>query len=786
MSTKPYKRENLANVVLENTREYAKEVALRRSIPYVSDGLKPVARALAYVLYQESGKLKSDRYVKSQDACATVIGKYHPHNLDSVYETVVKMSGDKGSIFESGSTMSLKVMDSYTAPRYTAIRLSKLGRELFTTLHLCEMEPSEIGYDMPKQLLARFPYQLFTYNVNIGVGTSNQQLPLNPKEVINALTEMVRKKIEGKEITTDELMNHIKGPDLHEKSTIFMSKESLSHLIEMGVGHAIEVCDIEVIESSRNTFIHIKELPYRETSPNLTTSILHKSISYHDNNQDVGDMGKISGISDEVGAVIDQSSEEDIRIVIKLDKKFTVEHLLNELYTKTSLKRSHSIKYIMVDETGNEISLYSIRDLLNMSIDVNKMYFKNVYETKLAELERQFEINTVLEKVTRPEHTEFVGKAVFKKEKVKLLLEREGLDLTAYEITEILFKNSSMLKRLSDRDIILKELEDYKDKKKEILERLTEESIMKDILDYCENTLKPIVEDLDRSSEVVYTELSKATPKPRIIEIPDEKIVYTTENGLICSLDDNGEGHEELLDKANNIYYAKDNDFITIVTEISHFKIPVKDIPSSEVPISSFGVSLHQNSGQRILGAFLQTAEPDQNMIWYFINNYGCIKTVKESVLYSKTKSTKSTQIEDDENIVEISRCAEENSKETLILLVTRKGFVKLVLSSIFQPKNRESRYNKAMNLEEGDEVIYVQFVSNTFDKLKAELELNNETNVSVEINREFIKPILNKGIRVIERGLEIVRCKTDVFEDLQKEEYAREYTENRYVNIFK
>lgn len=758
MATKFYKKENLANIVLENTSKYAMEIALNRAFPFFTDGLKPVARSLAYALYLESNKLKNNNWVKSQTACSIVIGRFHPHGDASVYNTAVKMEHDKGSIIETGSTMSLKTTDDTTAPRYTDIRLSPLGRELFSTIHLCDVVESEMGYEMPSNLMVRFPHQLFGYNMNIGVGIANSQLPLNPKEVIEALIRYTEDKIKGKETETEVLAEIIKGPDLYKKHTVYMSRKSLESLINNGIGHAIEVCEVETVENKG--IIHIKEIPYRDKVTTLINNIQEKSNNFIDKVQNIADFGKISGIKDKVGAIYDNgSTEDDIDIVIEVDtdRGYSIEHVLNQLYNKTGLKRSHSIKYIMVNPEDNKLQIYSIRDMFNYSIEVNKLYYRTKYEKELEDLIRQNELNIVLEKVTREEHRDFVGKAFFRKDKVELLLNREGLDLSKHEIKNILFENRSVLKNLSERDRVLKELEEFEPKKEAIEKRLTEKSILTDTLNYFKKTLMPIVEPMERDSKVVYSELSKVTPKPRKVEIPEERIVVVTNNNTVMSfLDQGGDLTEYIDENTKQVFRVSDNGYLVAVTETMHIPVKVSSLDDEEVSLQTF---LVDTKCKRVLNTFCLEKEPRKNLTWYFVNKSGGVKAVKEEILYSKS-TVKSTIIDDDEEIIDVY-CEKQNVNFNCMLIVTNKGFAKIYYIDLVKPKNKESRYIKTIKLEDDDFVVYTRILGEDFGKAEIEIELENGERKVVTVDSEFVKPILNKGVRITDKGEKIVSCQS-------------------------
>lgn len=753
--TSAYKVENLANIVLDNTYRYAKEVSLNRMVPYAKDGLKPVARALAYSLYLSSVK-SGNKLIKSQTACSDVIGKYHPHSMESVYETAVKLAHDRGSILESGSVLSSRVSDSYTAPRYSDIRLSPLGRELFTTIGLCEMVESDMGYTMPRVLWARFPYQLFTYYLNIGVGVSNCQIPFNPKEVIDAMVAMIDKRIAGEQMSTDEIMEYIKGPDLYRRSTIYMSRESLRHLIDVGTGSCIEVCDVEVYHNKGE--IHIRELPYRENSPDLQASIIEKSNNYHDKVKELGDMNKIKGIKDEVGAVEDKSSEDDIRIIVKVDmEKSSIEEVLNELYNKTNIKRSHIIKHIMVDDETDKLELYSVREIMENCIDVNIKHYKKIYSDELEGLRRQFEVNKVLEKVTRPEHTDFIGKAIYRKDKVEVLMGREGLGLSEYEIKEILFKNPSILRRLSDRDKVLEEIEEYNKKRDKILEKLKPENILRDVKRYYEDVLVPLVKDMDRYSEVVYSPLALVTPKPREVRLPEGKVVFIKSDGFIYSVYED-EGIDTEAGDIEKVLYLKEDEHVVIVTDKAHVKIPVRELSEDGAALQSLIVGI-PDAGERVVGVFPQFKKAEKGFVYYFVDNKGCVKAVREDVLYSSTKVTKGTEMDSDSYIVDTYRIREGDVSKSYLAVVTEKGYVKVIPFSLFNPKGRVSKYNRATLLGDDDKVVYTGAVYGDVCGVKVYIEDDIGGSREIVLDKEYIKPVYNKGCKVIDKGRCVSRC---------------------------
>ncbi|MRR12366.1 DNA topoisomerase 4 subunit A, partial [bacterium] len=324
--------------------EYSMSVIVARALPDVRDGLKPVHRRILYAMH-ESGLTPTRAYKKSAWTVGEVIGKYHPHGDTAVYDTMVRMAQDwamRAPLVDGHGNFGSVDGDSAAAMRYTESRLARPAMELLRDL---EKETVDFGpnYDEslqePLVLPARYPNLLVNGSAGIAVGMATNILPHNLTEVINATIAL----IDNPEITTEELMTHIPGPDFPTGGAI-MGREGIASAAETGRG-SIKVrgkAHVEQTSTGRMRII-ITEIPYALNKSKLVTKIAELVREK-----------KLPEISD----LRDESDRKGMRIVIELKTVAIPQVVLNKLYKHTPLETGMGIiQLALVDGVPRELSL---------------------------------------------------------------------------------------------------------------------------------------------------------------------------------------------------------------------------------------------------------------------------------------------------------------------------------------------------------------------------------------------------------------------------------------------
>ena len=337
--------------------DYAMSVIVSRALPDVRDGLKPVHRRIIYgmnelLLYPDKPYRKSARLV------GDVMGKFHPHGDSAIYYAVVRLAQDFSTRYPladgQGNFGSIDG-DGAAAMRYTEIRMTKLAQEMLkdidkdTVNFVPNFDESEME---PSVLPSKFPNLIVNGSSGIAVGMATNMAPHNLNETIDGVIAY----IDNKDITTDELMEHIKGPDFPTGGMI-MGKRAIKEAYETGRGKLSLRAVVEKEENKKRTALIVKELPYQ-----VNKSRLIKKIAEYVQEK------KLEGISD----LRDESDRNGMRIVIELKRDAIADVVLNNLYKYTQLQVTFGIINIaLVDGEPKELTLKDlIKHYFNHQVEI--------------------------------------------------------------------------------------------------------------------------------------------------------------------------------------------------------------------------------------------------------------------------------------------------------------------------------------------------------------------------------------------------------------------------------
>ncbi len=313
--------------------DYSMSVIVARAIPDVRDGLKPVHRRVLYTLYEE-GMTPDKKYQKSANAVGAVMGHYHPHGDSAIYDTMVRMAQDftyRHCLVDGHGNFGSIDGFGAAASRYTEARLAKISMELLRDLQKETVDFVD-NYDgqrkEPVVLPSRFPNILVNGNMGIAVGMATNIPPHNLGEVIDACVAY----IDNNDITVDELMHHVKGPDF-PTAGIILGNSGIRRAYECGRGTITIRGRAEIEEHHGKERIIITELPYQVNKKALITRI--------------GELVR-DKILDGISNLSDESALEGIKVVIEVKKEANANVVLNNLYKHTQLQTSYGINFLML------------------------------------------------------------------------------------------------------------------------------------------------------------------------------------------------------------------------------------------------------------------------------------------------------------------------------------------------------------------------------------------------------------------------------------------------------
>ena len=346
----------LEEVIGDRFGRYSKYIIQDRALPDVRDGLKPVQRRILYAMHID-GNTHDKNFRKAAKTVGNVIGNYHPHGETSIYDAMVRLSQDWKMRYEliemHGNNGSIDG-DPAAAMRYTETRLSKIASQLLLDIDKETVDFIENFDDTttePVVFPAKFPNLLVNGSTGISAGYATDIPPHNLTEVIDA----VIKRIDNPNITVDELLKVIKGPDF-PTGGIVQGLDGIKQAFKTGKGRVVlrGKATIEKLRGRREQII-IHEIPYDVNKANLVRKIDEIAIDR-----------KVEGISE----VRDETDRSGLRIVIELRQNADSQGILNYLYKHTDLQVSYH--YNMVAIVDQRPKLLSLPELLDAYIGHQK------------------------------------------------------------------------------------------------------------------------------------------------------------------------------------------------------------------------------------------------------------------------------------------------------------------------------------------------------------------------------------------------------------------------------
>jgi len=332
--------------------DYAMSVIVARALPDARDGLKPVHRRILYAMY-ENGFEWNKPYRKSARTVGDVIGKYHPHGDQSVYDAMVRMAQDfsmRVPLIDGQGNFGSVDGDMAAAMRYTESRLEKVAHSLLDDIDKDTVD-YQPNYDSserePKVLPAKFPNLLVNGAGGIAVGMATNIPPHNLGEVIDACIALINDPALG----IDDLLNIVPGPDF-PTGGIILGRQGIRAAYHLGRGSIVMrgKVNIETIRKDREAII-VSEIPYQVNKASMVERIAELVREK-----------KIEGISD----LRDESDRDGYRVVVELKRDVVPEVVLNQLYKFTPLQTNFGANIVALD--GGRPRVMNLKDLLTVFV----------------------------------------------------------------------------------------------------------------------------------------------------------------------------------------------------------------------------------------------------------------------------------------------------------------------------------------------------------------------------------------------------------------------------------
>ncbi|MCA9986015.1 MAG: DNA gyrase subunit A [Anaerolineales bacterium] len=416
---------------------YAMSVIVSRALPDARDGLKPVQRRILYAMH-DMGLLPTNQHRKSARVVGEVLGKYHPHGDQSVYDAMVRMAQDfslRYMLVDGQGNFGSIDGDGAAAMRYTEVRMQLVGRDMLLDIDKNTVDFGSNFDDSLKEPLvlpASIPNLLVNGSAGIAVGMATSIPPHNLGEVVDALDYMLTNWERLDEITVSDLMKFIEGPDFPTGGLVFRSREgkdgkemdALAAAYGSGRGKVMVRAKAHVEQLARNkSRIVITELPYQANKTNL----LNRIAELHRN-------GKLEGLTD----LRDESDRNGMRIILETTRTVDPRDTLAELFRLTPLQSTFSINLVaLVDD---EPRVLTLKQALRVYLDHRLEIVRRRAEYELDRARQRAHIleglikaldnlDAVIDTIRRSRNTETAQQNLMKQFKLSEIQARAILDM---------------------------------------------------------------------------------------------------------------------------------------------------------------------------------------------------------------------------------------------------------------------------------------------------------------------------------------------------------------------
>ena len=679
--------------------EYAMSVIVGRALPDVRDGLKPVHRRILYAMYEDN--LTHDKpFRKCATAVGDVLGRYHPHGDQSVYDALVRLAQD--------FSMRYMLVDGHgnfgsvdgappAAYRYTEARMSKLSDEM-----LRDIEKDTVDWDPnfdetrqePKTLPSRFPNLLVNGSSGIAVGMATNIPPHNMREVINAAICV----LDDPEAALADLMEHIHGPDFPTRA-IIMGRSGIRAAYATGRGRVTIRARHEFEEFGKDrTRIVITEIPYQ-----VNKRMLIKNMA------DQVEDKRLEGISD----IRDETDRNGMRIVIELKRDANPQVVLNRLFAQTQLQTTFAINMLALVEVNGKLQprILSLRHILDEYIAYQEQVIirRTKYDLKKAQerahlLEGLLIAQDNIDEVIRIIRTSYdnardrlmerfqlddvQAQAICDMRLIALQgLNREKLEAEYKELEErIAYFNELLASETMLRGVLKDELTAIRDKYGD--DRITEIQDVEDEID---------IEDLIEEEQCVFT----LTQAGYIKRTPVSEYAAQSKGGM---------GKKGITtreeDYVVDVFTASTHDYILFFTDTGKvYRKKGYQIPESGKTAKGTNIVniLQVEQGERVQTMLHYREKDNEELYLFMVTRNGTVKRLPVQTLKNlRSNGIRALRLDEGDELV----CVRETDGTKNILIATHLGLAVRFDENDVRPMGRDAVGVRGIRLREGDYVV--------------------------------------------------------------------------------
>ncbi|BCJ02812.1 DNA gyrase subunit A GyrA [Helicobacter pylori] len=705
---------NIVEVGIDSSIEesylaYSMSVIIGRALPDARDGLKPVHRRILYAMH-ELGLTSKVAYKKSARIVGDVIGKYHPHGDNAVYDALVRMAQDFSMRLElvdgQGNFGSIDG-DNAAAMRYTEARMTKASEEILRDIDkdTIDFVPN---YDdtlkEPDILPSRLPNLLINGANGIAVGMATSIPPHRIDEIIDALVHVLENPNAG----LDEILEFVKGPDFPTGGIIY-GKAGIIEAYKTGRGRVKVRAKVHVEKTKNKEIIVLDEMPFQTNKAKLVEQI-----------SDLAREKQIEGISE----VRDESDREGIRVVIELKRDAMSEIVLNHLYKLTTMETTFSI--ILLAIYNKEPKIFTLLELLRLflnhrkTIIIRRTIFElekakaraHILEGYLIALDNIDEIVRLIKTSQSPEAAKnaLMERFTLSEIQSKAILEMRLQRLTGLERDKIKEEYQNLLELISDLNGILKS----EDRLNEVVK--TELLEVKEQFSSQRRTeIQEVYENIDIEDLIANDPMVVSMSYKGYVKRVDLKAYERQNRGGKGKL--SGNTYED--DFIENFFVANTHDILLFITnkgQLYHLKV-YKIPEASRIAMGKAIVNLISLAPDEKIMATLSTKDfSDERSLAFFTKN-GVVKRTNLSEFGSNRSYSGIRAIVLDEGDELVSaKIVDKNAKH--LLIASYLGiFIKFPLEDV-REIGRSARGVRGIKLNENDFVVGAVVINDDSNKL--------------------------------------------------------------------
>ena len=696
-------KSTVERVMEDSFLKYSMSVIIDRALPDVRDGLKPVNRRILYAM-NKNGWRAPHATVKSAKIVGEVMGNYHPHGDSSIYDAMVNLAQPwkmRYTLVEGQGNFGSMDGDEPAASRYTEARMDKIGGELLSDIdkETVDFRDNFDGTEKePVVLPSAVPNILLNGQMGIAVGMATNIPPHNLGEVVDATVA----QIDNPEITLDELLTHIKGPDFPTGAEVY-GGAPMRQAYETGRGSVTirAVASIEERKNGRYSII-ITEVPYGMSKEGFVDKVRELVLAK-----------KITHIAD----ARDESARGKVRVVVELKKDAYPKKILNQLYKLTGLQTSFHYNVLAL-VNGIQPKVMGLKEILAEFIKHRQGVIRRRTEFELRKAKERAHILEGLKIAL--DHIDEVIKTIRESydDADKRLMERFGL--SEIQAAAILAMQLRRLQGL-ERDKIEEELKQLHELIKKLEAILADEN---EILRVVKEELLAMKEKYgdDRRSKIINHELGKFSDEELIPE-EESVILLTSENYIKRTLvsdyrrqNRGGKGKRGMTTKEEDVIdqvvQASSHDYLLFFTNMGRiFRLKAYEVPAAS--LSAKGVAavnlLQLQPEEKITAIIKHEKNANEDGYLFMATKKGTVKkTPVKDYANVRTNGLIAIKLDEGDELRWIKRTTGEND----VIISTSAGQAIRFSEKDTRPMGRSARGVRGVRLRPNDSVVGMDIVT--------------------------------------------------------------------------